>query len=114
MFQEEEPNDDGVSPSPLCRGDQLFINNQAQVQVDALEDYGYDGFKISTFFGYSLAYLQAANRLVQTLNEHPSDILTLPIVFLYRHYVELTLKDLINTGNEKYGKPSTPYLEKIL
>ena len=114
MFNEEGIYDEGPAPSPLRGGDQLLINDQAQLQLDALENYAYHGYKSGVFISYSLAYREAADRLVQTLHEYSSDTLTLPIVFLYRHYVELTLKDLVSMGNEKYGKPSTPYLRKIL
>lgn len=114
MLNEEEMYDDGLDPEPLQRGDRLFINDQAQIQLDALENYSYHGYKRGAWLIYSSAYLEAADRLVQTLHEHSSDVLTLPIVFLYRHYVELILKDLVSMGNKKYSKPSTPHLEKIL
>jgi hypothetical protein len=66
------------------------------------------------FISYSQAYIEAADRLVQTLDKRSSDTLTLPIVFLYRHYVELTLKDLIIQGNKKYNKPLTKIQQGIL
>lgn len=114
MFSEEEMYYDGPDPDPLQGGDQLFINDQAQLQLDALENYSYGGYKIGTWFHYASAYREAANRLIQTLRGRSSDELTLPIVFLYRHYVELTLKDLVSMGNKKYSKPSTPDFEKRL
>lgn len=113
MFNEDEMYE-GPDPSPLHRGDQLFINDQAQLELDALENYAYHGYKSGAFSSYSMAYMEAADRLVQTPHERSFDTLTLPIVFLYRHYVELTLKELIDLGNKKYGKPSTPYLDGIL
>jgi hypothetical protein len=73
---------------------------------------------MSTFFGYALAYKKAADILVQYNQRLPDiflDDLVLPIVFLYRHYVELILKDLLIEGNKKYGKISnSKYIEKIL
>lgn len=116
MFNVEEMYDDeGPDPSPLQRGDQLFINDEAQLQLDVSENYAYHGYKKGGFTSYSLAYLEAADRLVETLCGHFFDnALTLPIVFLYRHYLELTLKELVIMGNERYNSSSTPYLEKIL
>ena len=116
MFNEEEEiyENDGPDPDPLQRGDQLFINDQAQLQLDALENNAYHGYKRGAWLSYASSYLEAADRLERTLHERSSDSLTLPIVFLYRHYLELTLKDLVSMGNKKYGKPSTPDLEKKL
>lgn len=96
---------DSPDPSPLERGDRLFINNRTRKQRDILEGYAYFGYKQDAFFIYSKAYLDAADRLVRTLDKDYSDFLTLPIVFLYRQYMELMLKDLIIMGNEKYGNP---------
>lgn len=113
MMNEDEMYD-GPDISPLYRGDQLFINDLMQLEYDALEELAYHGYKSGTFAVYSSAYKEAADRLVQTLHKHSSATLTLPIVFLYRHYVELTLKDLLSMDNVKYSKPSTPYLDVIL
>jgi len=102
----DEPFDE---PPPLQRGDKLFINNETRLQLDTTEDYVYYGLKKrSSFFGYALAYYRAADRLVKTFNSFPdifNDTLEIPIVFLYRHYVELTLKDLVSDGNTKFGNP---------
>jgi hypothetical protein len=44
---------------------------------------------------YADGYRKAADVLVDKVEgEPPDDVLLLPIVFLYRHFVELTLKDL--------------------
>ncbi len=44
---------------------------------------------------YADGYRRAADALVDRVEgEPPDDIFLLPIVFLYRHFVELTLKDL--------------------
>src|SRR5947209_4225244 len=103
----DEPLDE---PPPLKRGDKLFINNQWRQHLDIAESYQYLGYKRAGFMSYSTAYKLAADRLVQTLHINSSpdiylDALVLPIVFLYRHYVELTLKDLVSDGNEKFGNP---------
>ncbi len=113
-----EPFDEPDNPPPLQRGDKLFINDKARLQIDTSEGYGYHGYKMSTFFGYALAYKKAADLLVQNNQRLPDiflDDLVLPIVFLYRHYVELMLKDLLIEGNKKYGKFSPSEIkEKIL
>ena len=109
MLHEEEMYDD-PDIFPLEHGDQLFLNDLAQLELDALEKYAYRGYKRDQLMVYSSAYKEAADRLVQTLQKHYSATLTLPIVFLYRHYVELTLKDLLSMSNAKYSKPSTPRL----
>jgi hypothetical protein len=109
MLNEDEMYD-GPYFFPLEQGDQLFMNDQAQLELDALENYAYRGYKSGQLMVYSLAYKEAADRLVQTLHEYYSATLTLPIVFLYRHYVELSLKDLLSMGIAKYSKPSTPRL----
>lgn len=113
MLNEDEMYEDPPDPSPLHRGDRLFMNDQAQLELDASENYAYHGYISSAFISYSQAYMEAADRLGQTLRVHSFDTLTLPIVFLYRHYVELTLKDLIIQGAKKYNKPSTPYKVEI-
>lgn len=44
---------------------------------------------------YAQGYRRAADALVDLVEgEPPDDVLLLPIVFLYRHFVELTLKDI--------------------
>ena len=116
MLNEDEiyNGPDGSDIFPLELGDQLFMNDQAQLQLDALENYAYHGYKSDVFFTYATAYKEAADRLVQTLHEYSSGTLTLPIVFLYRHFVELTLKDLLEMGNKKYSNLSTHRFELLL
>src|ERR1700730_3457521 len=107
MRMEDEMYEDYVDydpgPAPLERGDRLFINDHAQVERDTILGNQHFGYKQAEFFTYSRAYLEAADRLVQTIDEYSPDELTLPIVFLYRHYIELILKELVRAGNEKYG-----------
>ncbi len=72
---------------------------------------------------YIAGYKYAGDRLAQTLIEDRShqDALILPIVFLYRHYIELSLKYIISEGNalldegenEKAQKKETHSLRKL-
>jgi len=57
---------------------------------------------------YSAGYKEAARRLTErALNESGSiDILVFPIIFLYRHYLELKLKEIILNGTDLlYSNP---------
>src|SRR5262245_10986134 len=51
---------------------------------------------------HASAFLNAANMLVCTYEEAPQrpyhDNLVFPVVYLYRHFLELKLKDLITLG----------------
>lgn len=67
-------------------------------------------------------YFEAANILVESLASNPSNILVYPIVFLYRHYIELALKAVLYefeklgyplTKKEKKGHNLTILLEKV-
>ena len=57
-------------------------------------------FPKSEFAAYGRAYHEAANRLVASMrSRHYRDPDACPIVFLYRHAVELYLKAIIHWGN---------------
>lgn len=51
---------------------------------------------------YADGYKKAADALVEHIknNRHEIDFLVFPVVFLYRQYIELRLKDLIINGSE--------------
>ena len=57
---------------------------------------------------YVIGYKKAADFLVEKIKEthQDQDILVFPIVFLYRQYLELSLKRLISLGNELLDKNS--------
>lgn len=72
--------------------------------TDTLIEYGgwkaektlFSDLLSGNWYFYAHGYKQAADLLVDTLTgEPPQDSLILPIVFLYRHFVELKLKDII-------------------
>ncbi len=55
---------------------------------------------------YSEGYISAARELTEGYADRPTnekDTLIFPIVFLYRQYIELTLKDLIRELDNKLG-----------
>ena len=88
--------DDGIPPPRLQKGSKLFINNDERTNFDKAGGYAYFGFKKQSFLGYALEYIQAANKLIQTIDDLPGrEAYVLPIVFLYRHYIELQLKSIL-------------------
>ena len=68
---------------------------------------------------YSAAYKMAADRLVNSLakDRHEIDFLIFPILYLYRHYLELALKGIIRDGEsllEVQNKPPAGHgLDKL-
>lgn len=106
--------DDDVPPvPPLEKGSKLFINDDERTAFDKANGIAYFGFKRTKFFGYAEQYMLAADKLIQTI-DHPliREGYVLPIIFLYRHYVELQLKGLILLSNEQSGNPLP--LEKLM
>jgi len=116
MIDEDEVWDGDDYVNRLEKGDRLFTDNNERTSFDKVNGYAYQGYKsTSSFYGYALAYKKAADKLVQSLENSPigfNDSLALPIVFLYRHYLELLLKDLIREGNRILGNPPDPDLPK--
>lgn len=51
---------------------------------------------------YATGFKEAADVLVEEVSEtrHRQDVLVFPIGFLYRHYIELRLKEIVKTGRE--------------
>jgi len=56
---------------------------------------------------YATGYKEAADNLAKSVDEtrHHADLFVYPIVFLYRHYLELRLKDLLMMGQELTARP---------
>jgi hypothetical protein len=83
------------------KGDQLF-----KADVDwwhnACLNYLHDDWTL-----YSEGYKRAGDLLVEHMKESRSyqDFLVYPIVFLYRQYIELRLKELIRDGNQLIDNP---------
>ena len=97
-------SDEDVIPFPEI-GDRLFTSERyshynAQINYDR---YGDDAL-----FRYVLGYKEAGDRLVQSLMENSRhlDIVVYPTVFLYRQYLELSLKQLLREGSHLLNKSS--------
>jgi len=75
-------------------GDVLF-KSDTDWQNNACLWFGADRWEI-----YATGYLDAANILIERIQEtnNGMDTLVYPVVFLYRHYLELRLKKLIIDG----------------
>ena len=78
--------------APFCSADDRQYNACLGWQADPTD-------------AYILGFKSAADRLIKSLTENRSqlDALIYPIVFLYRHYIELSLKQIV-----KLGSPLTP------
>lgn len=87
-------------PWPM-RGDQLF---------KADSDWWYNAhlnFSGKGWEAYASGYKEAADSLARRFlkNWQGNDILTYPMVFLYRHYLELRLKQVIVLGQKLLDQP---------
>lgn len=78
------------------KGDRLFIGDDSDWWHNACLDYFPSGWGI-----YSSGYKLGADLLVQhVLNtREDQDLVIYPIVFLYRQFIELRLKELIKNGS---------------
>ncbi|MHC1751423.1 hypothetical protein [Humidesulfovibrio sp.] len=70
-----------------------FFAKEGNWQSNACVNWTHDKFTL-----YSMGYKEAADTLVKHIDEtgRKQDILVYPILFLYRHYLELMLKTIIN------------------
>jgi hypothetical protein len=74
-------------------------------------DGGWDNacvnFAPHVWLAYALGYKEAADRLVTQLQaeRRRQDLLVYPIVFLYRHYLEVAIKDLIRQAQRLLSDP---------
>ena len=83
----------------LEKGDLLFTSDELRTRFDQIHNYGYTDDKQKSFFILAQEFKEAADRVVESLetftpsfNSYP----TSPIIYLYRHYLELHLKHLMN------------------
>ena len=74
--------------------DKLFADNKDFWQLNACID------KFNGIAAYASGYLEAAKLLARIViyAQRHMDTLVYPIIYLYRHYLEIQLKDLIRTG----------------
>lgn len=54
---------------------------------------------------YADGYREAADRLYQSWRESSNDLLIFPLVFVFRHYTELRLKELLQSAAELLDLP---------
>lgn len=85
-------------PGPLLPDEQLLID-----QGDS-EEKAFLGFDMNRN-RYILSFREAADTLVTSMmNQGSNDLLVLPILFSYRHWLELQLKDLAILGMQLRGE----------
>ncbi|MDB5058175.1 MAG: hypothetical protein JWO59_1647 [Chloroflexi bacterium] len=91
-------------PSPR-KGDMLIRSDLPDWRNNACLNFMHDGNQTA----YSEGYRRGAQRLVQHVIETQSDqdFLVYPIIFLYRHHIELVLKRLIRRAPSLIGRPLT-------
>lgn len=93
--EEKEIEEDFNIPWPQ-KGDELF---------KADEDWWHNAclnFSLDMNIGYVYGYKKAADILVEYIKhtQRDHDYLVYPIVFLYRHHLELIIKKIIKDGNQ--------------
>lgn len=86
-------NDDFLEPPAPRKGDKLICGNTPDWENNAWLPSGRGG----EIMPYIEGYLRAADILVQHVIElkRDQDFLVYPIIFLYRHHIELILKSLL-------------------
>lgn len=93
--------------------DQLFIEAE-DWWMNACLDWYHDPTEL-----YIVGYKEAGDSLVNTVADRSgtADSLIFPIVFLYRHYIELRLKSLLHDGlrllDREYKQKSEHQLSKL-
>lgn len=77
------------------KGEQLFKSDIDRWH-NACLNYCHDSYEL-----YTLGYKRAADLLAEHIlrTRRNQDVLVYPLVFLYRQYIELRLKELIKSGN---------------
>lgn len=92
---------------PLRKEDILF-RSVSSAESDACETNG--GIGRATEYTYAEGYRRAGRILADYLrqNTFEADFLIFPLVFLYRHHVELQLKRLIPIASSLAGQVPTP------
>lgn len=92
----------------------LFRSNESDWWNNACLRVGYD-----EFYRYADGYKRAADILAGHVDENncDQDFVAFPILFLYRHYIELKLKETIQKGrqllNEKGTYPTHHEIDKL-
>jgi hypothetical protein len=93
---------DNWDPGPLKPGERLFIDT-GQHRETAMINYSL------TEDRYIISYREAAEALTaHVMQGGVSDLLVFPILFAYRHWLELELKSLITLGQRWRGEDIKP------
>jgi hypothetical protein len=95
-----QPEEEPAIPSP---DDRLFAS-QEDWWNNACLNWCHEGWNL-----YAAGYIEAADLLVRHIEEQGAgqDMLVYPVLFLYRHYLELEIKDLIRKGRRLQDIPGT-------
>jgi hypothetical protein len=82
-------------------GDQVFSPGASSSSV------AFPHFVRADLWKYAEGYRMAGERLVDSLasNRYTADVLVYPILFLYRHYLEVQLKNLLVVAQVLAGEP---------
>lgn len=87
----------------IQKGDKLFISGDYCSEAVIYHDKHMNKWDL-----YAQGYYEAAERLIDSLDgKHPSinEKLVYPICFLYRHFIELRLKEIIFYGSRLIDSP---------
>lgn len=87
------------------KGDQLFQSGEDWQLSSYIEPWNKDFHAYAE--GYKLAADIVADEVTATDIEHRTtrDYVAYPVIYMYRHYIELRLKEIILVGNRLYGMP---------
>lgn len=82
----------------------LFRSNEPDWWNNACLKVGHD-----EFYRYADGYKRAANILVDHVDQNncDQDFVAFPVLFLYRHYIELKLKEIIQKGRQLLDEEGT-------
>ncbi|MER9474358.1 hypothetical protein [Mesorhizobium sp. M0520] len=100
----------GGLPPPRA-SDVLFGGEQKDWQLNACISHWHE-----TGHAYKVGFRKAAFELTSKVCEQPvdQDNIVYPIVYLYRHHIELVLKDVVRMALDLQRKSTTPAQEKRL
>lgn len=90
----------------LTQQDTLFSTDDKGVELP-IPAFG------GTWETYQEGYFEAAKRLVDVYGDLASIFTVYPILFLYRHYLELALKSLIFDAAHSFGEPRPTGLSSV-
>jgi hypothetical protein len=95
--------EDDFLPYPQ-KGDTLFKKISRDLYTVYLDPYVSLGPLGDNWYKYISGYKHAADILVDKIIDNTSikELLSFPIIFLYRHFIELSLKSIIRDGYQLY------------